>query len=392
MRIGIIGAGHAGVEAARVACEQGAEVVLFSSEDVMPYYRPRLVALAFGQADFAAIQLKPEAWYREQGIDLRLNAAVTALDPQTLTVTARGQQERFDGLILACGALPVMPGFMQTGEGRIWPLWNHGHAVAIRRGVKAGAHLVVVGGGILGIEAALRALDAGMQVTIVELMERLMPAQFGIRASAMLFRRLRERGITILLGQGVVSSRVENDRLLLDLNQGRSLMADVCLVSVGARPDKGLAQACGLPVERGMVVDRRLRTSVPSCMAAGDVIQFNGITRCSMKEASTQGRVAACNLIAAARGGTGDAYQPETLPLMFRARDFEIYAIGEVGGQGYEEHLLEGSAERTIRSLVMRDGIPLGVQMVGTREGFDDYASAVKKATAINAATGAGRS
>lgn len=391
MRIGIIGAGHAGVEAARVAREKGADVVLYSAEDVIPYYRPRLVALAFGQADFAAIQIKPESWYREQGIDLRLNAAVTAIDPQTHAVTTRGQEERFDGLIMACGALPVMPGFMQTGEGRIWPLWNHGHAVAIRQRVKAGSHLVVVGGGILGIEAALRALDAGMQVTIVELMERLMPAQFGIRASAILFRRLQERGITILLGQGVVNSRGENGKLLLDLNQDRILAADLCLVSVGARPDKGLAQSCGLPVERGMVVDRSLRTPFPSCMAAGDVIQFNGVTRCSMKEASTQGRVAASNLIAWLQGGTGEEYQPETLPLMFRARDFEIYSIGEVGGQGYEEHLLEGSAERTIRSLVMRDGIPLGVQMVGTREGFDDYASAVKKATAIAVTGGAGR-
>lgn len=380
MRIGIIGAGHAGVEAARVAREKGAEVVLFSAEPVVPYYRPRLVALAFGHVLPDAIRIKPETWYREQGIDLRLDSPVASIDPATHGVMSQGRLERFDGLVIACGGLPTMPDFMKTGGDRIWPLWNQAHAGAIRQRVAAGRHLVVVGGGILGIEAALHAIDAGMQVTIIELMERLMPAQFGNRASAVLLRRLQERGITVLLGTGVVSSQVKDGKLLLQLNHGKSLETDLCLVAIGARPDKQLAAAAGLATQRGIVVDDTLCATARACMGAGDVIQFNGITRCSMKEAGNQGRLAASNLVAALQGLAPTLYVPESLPLIFRSRDFEIYSMGEVGGEGCEEHLLDGEVGATIRSLIMKDGIPLGVQMVGTRDGFDDYAAAIRKA------------
>ena len=379
MRIGIIGAGHAGVEAARAAREAGAEVVLFSAESVPPYYRPRLVALAFGHAEVAGISMHPPEWYAAQGIDLRLAAPVASFDAATRQVVCGDRTEAFDGLVVANGALPVQPPFARTGGPAVWPLWNVDHAAKIRERVRPGGRLAVVGGGILGIEAALRGLDAGMTVTIIELLDRLMPSQFGARASAVLLRRLRDRGIHVRLGHGVKAATGNAATVHLTLGDGHALEADVCLISIGARPDTASAVAAGLETGRGLVVDRFLRTRHPACFAAGDVIQFEGVTRCSMKESTTQGRIAGLNLAAALQGRELQPYQPDTMLLSFRAKDFEIYALGQPDGVGAEEHLLDGTTESVIRSLVIKDGIPLGVQMIGTREGFDEYAAAVRR-------------
>ncbi len=380
MRIGIIGAGHAGIEAAKAASEQGCDVVLFSAENVLPYYRPRLVALAFGQADLAAIQIKPQAWYDQQKISLRLDSRVLGLNPEKREITTSTGVDAFDGLVIACGGTPVMPSFAKKSGPLMTPLWDITHANAIRERIRRNARLVVVGGGILGIEAALHALEAGMSVIIIEKMSRLMPVQFGAKASSALLRRLEEKGVQVLLGRGVADSKEDSGVLKLQLETGEILEADLCLMSIGARPDLALAASACLPCERGIVVDHSLQTPVGSLAAAGDVIQFEGVTRCSMKEASAQGRLAALNLISRLRGLEERAYVPETIPLTFRSKDFEIYAIGETASQGSEEHLLDGSTETLIRALVMKDGIPVGVQMIGTREGFDTYATQVKKA------------
>jgi NAD(P)H-nitrite reductase large subunit len=379
MRIGIVGAGHAGIEAARAAREAGTDVIVFSAEGVLPYFRPRLVAYAFGHADLPSIQMHPAEWYPQQGLELRLDAAVERIDPPRLEITAQGRSEAFDGLVLASGATPIVPPFAANAPSAILPLWSVAHADAIRRRVRRGDCIVIVGGGILGIEAALRALDAGMQVTIVELMDRLMPAQFGTRASTVLLRRLHQKGIAVRLGRAVKRALpLTHDRVGLQLDDGEELPANVCLVSIGARPATALPRHAGLQVERGLVVDPTLRTSCAGCFAAGDAIQFQGLTRCSVREAGSQGRIAGANAAASVKGQPLRAYQPESQPLMFRSGDFELYAVGQPGGVGYEEHLLDGTTESVLRSLIVKDGIPLGVQMIGTREGFDQYAVQVR--------------
>jgi NADPH-dependent 2,4-dienoyl-CoA reductase/sulfur reductase-like enzyme len=115
MRIAVVGAGHAGVEAARVAAEAGAEVHLFSAESGLPYFRPRLPAVAFGLEEPQAIQMRPAEWYAKKGICLHLHTAVEAFDGQALELTTGGQTSRFDGIVLATGALPIVPPFAVGG-------------------------------------------------------------------------------------------------------------------------------------------------------------------------------------------------------------------------------------------------------------------------------------
>lgn len=378
MKIGIIGAGHAGVEAARVAAAAGAEVTLFSNESILPYFRPRLVAVAFGQVAPDSIGIKPAGWYSDNHIDLRLEAEVTALNPATRSVTVRGITESFDGLVLTAGSKPVQPPFVSPLRGsRVLPLWDMAHALMIRdRLVKAG-HCVVVGGGILGIEAALRAREIGMSVTLIERVGRLMPLQFGARASEVLRQQLQGKGVEVRLARSVTQAETTDSHVGIHLDDGSVLSASFCLVSIGTRPFVGLAAAGGIALRRGVVVDPTLKTSAPNIYAAGDVIEFEGVSRSSVREATAQGKLAGENVVAALQGKEGARFEPQLLPLTFKTGDFELCALGAPGGEGLDEHVLDVPVESAFRALIRHQGALVGVQMVGTRAGLDDFARQV---------------
>jgi NAD(P)H-nitrite reductase large subunit len=377
MKVGIIGAGHAGVTAARAAREAGAEVVLFSAETACPYFRPRLVALAFGQAEVDAILIHPRTWYAEQGIDLKLQSRVDTVDPVARCVNSHGRAWTFDALVVATGAAPILPAFATGAPDTVLPLWSVKHAQNVRARCRPGAKVMVIGGGILGIETALRAVEAGMTAVIVEKLDRLMPRQFGARASKVIVNRLNEKGIAVMLGTTVcgVEQPPGDSRAVLRLDNGRGVSADFCIVSIGVKPDTGGATAARLNVGWGIRVDAHLRTSAECVFAAGDVIELAGVTRCSVGEATRQGRVAGSNAARALSAGELEGYTPASQPLTFKSRDFEVYAIGTTFGEGTEEICLEGSTESVLRSLVVKDGIAMGVQMIGTREGFEEYGS-----------------
>jgi NADPH-dependent 2,4-dienoyl-CoA reductase/sulfur reductase-like enzyme len=361
MRIAIIGAGHAGVEAAVAARKAGAEVVLFSEEPLLPYFRPRLVALAFGQIQREAVYMHPEAWYAAQGIDLRLHTPIRTLDPQAGTLVAGDTPaESFDAFILACGAHPICPALPSAPPSLpILSLWSIAEAEAIRAHVRPGASVTVLGGGILGIETALRAREVGLAVTLIERMDRLMPQQFAPDGSAMLQHLLELRGITIRTGV---------------LTTGSDLGGDFVALTIGARPNLALAKAAGLTVAQGVVVDTRLQTSHPRVFAAGDAAQFPGPSRPCVREAVAQGRLAGANAAAAAAGQPLAIHTPQNAPLTFKGGDLELASAGHPGGSGAELRVLaEETLPNTFRALVLQDGTLTGVQMVGVRKDFDTW-------------------
>ena len=374
MKIAVIGAGHAGVEAARCAAESGIEVVLFSSESVWPYFRPRLVAVAFGQAEPDAIRMHPAAWYADRKIEVVLDQPITAGNLADGRLITKAGERIFDGLVLATGSLPIMPSLGRSAPGRVLPLWSMRHAEQIRRLIGPGHRVAVVGGGILGIETALRAVEAGMRATIVERLDRLMPMHFGSRASSVLLRRIAQKGIEVRLGRLVTQATEDKEagRVDLALDDGDALPVELCVVAIGARPDLALARQCGLETERGARVNPHLQTSAPRVFAAGDLVMFQGVTRCSVREAVAQGRSAALNLVAHLNGQPMAAYHPTPMPLTFKARDFELYSAGELARQGCSELCLEGTTDDVYRALVVSEGRSVGVQLVGTGEGFDE--------------------
>jgi NAD(P)H-nitrite reductase large subunit len=376
MRIGIIGAGHAGIEAAQVARQAGAAVTVFSAEEVLPYFRPRLVSVAMGQVAAEAIAMHPAAWYAERGIELRLAAPVTDLDVAGRAVCAGGRREAFDALILACGAMPVRPRLPdEQGASGMITLWSMAEALAIRARWPALRRIVVIGGASLGVESALRGREQQVQVVLVERLSRLFPLLLGTAAAGVVQRQLEERGVAVCTGQTLLGVTVDaNGGRRVHLSDGTELEADLVLSCIGAAPNLALARQAGLPVARGILADACLQVA-PGIFAAGDVCQVGERpARGAVREASAQGRLAGQNAAAFAGGAPLMPFVFSVVPMSVKCGGVEINAAGCPDGAGVAEECLgAGGGCGGFRVVTRRaaDGRLTGVQMVGTREGFD---------------------
>jgi NAD(P)H-nitrite reductase large subunit len=370
MRIGIIGAGHAGVEAAWQARQRGAQVVLFSAESVLPYVRPRVVALAFGQVELEGMYLRPPQWYREHSIDLRRDSEVNLVDVHARTVTANGQEEMFDALVIATGASPALPAFARDFPADIVPLWSIAESLAIRNRLPHLRRLVIVGGGISGVEAALYARQTGREVTVVEQRDRLIALQFGARAAGVLARRLRSEGIEVLTSCTVMEVSKEERGLRVTLSDTRALVCDFMVTTVGAARKLTLFEHAGLETGWGVLVDEHLQTSVPGIFACGDIAQRDSVRITTAVRAHQQGRAAGDNAVSFVQGRPlAQAPEPVT-PLFFKHGDMELLSVGPPAGDTLEEVTLSGESGGVFRSVVLEEGVLRGVQMVGSHEGF----------------------
>ena len=386
MHIGIIGAGHAGIEAALAARQAGAEVTVFSAEDVLPYFRSRLVAVAMGQGAPDEISMHPAAWYMERGIRLRLATPVTALDIAARTLVAGGAPEKFDALVLACGAVPQRPRISGATPGApLFTLWSLADATAIRQRARPGAKLVVIGGACLGVESALRANEQKLQVAVVELLPRLMPLLLADGASAFLRRQLEAKGISVQTGHAVTSfAESSGGATQVRLDDGSMREADLTMVCIGALPNLALARQAGLATARGICADDCLQAA-PGVFVAGDVCQAAGRpARGAVREANAQGRLAGANAAAFVTGGALRSFEPVVVPMTVRCGGVEINVAGQASGEGVSEQRLDdGTTSGVFRAVTRRaDGGIVGVQMIGTREEFDDLVAQILPQTA----------
>lgn len=376
MHIGIIGAGHAGIEAAVAARATGASVTVYSNEPVLPYFRPRLVAVAMGQVAADEIAMHPADWYAERGIRLCLATPVGGFDPDAHSVTAGGATERFDALVLACGAMPLRPLFSgETPDLPVGTLWSQADARAMLPRIQAGGRLVVVGGGILGIECALRARERGLRVALIEKLPRLFPRLLGDAAAALLRAQLEAKGVTIHTACAVAEVGGMDTLAQVRLDDATRLEAEFVLVCIGARPNLELARLSGLAAALGVVTDAHLQAR-PGVFVAGDVCQVGERPAPgSVRESSAQGRLAGANAAAWIAGLPMQAFTFAPAPVGLRYSGIELWAAGSCGGQGTNEQRLDDGSRTGVYQAVSRCGArTVGVQMIGTREGFDELA------------------
>jgi 3-phenylpropionate/trans-cinnamate dioxygenase ferredoxin reductase component len=273
-RVVIAGAGHAGGSAAAFLRQMAfpGDIVIIGQEPLPPYQRPPLSkAWLKGEADAAALALKPAAFYPDANIDLRLNATVTAIDRAARTVTTdTGEIIPYDHLILATGArarrLPI-PG-MQLGN--VLELRTAADADKLKAALGPGKRLAVIGGGYIGLEAAASARALGADATVIEREPRVL-ARVACEILSDFFQSFhRAQGVTIELNAGVEALVGDGTISGVRLSDGRLVPCDAALVGVGAVPNEELAKDSGLACEGGIVVDLAARTEDPSIYAIGD--------------------------------------------------------------------------------------------------------------------------
>lgn len=380
MKVVIVGAGHAGVAAAQSAAEEGAEVLLYSKESALPYYRPRLVEYAFEGGDFSRFYLHPEEWYQEKGITLFRENPVTGYSADGRHLITQNDEIGFDACVIAAGAGPVLPPFLRSVKSAV-PLWDKKDAETIYRCAGKGGRVIVLGGGILGIEVALRARKTGLEACVIERMNRLMPAQFEEEGSNAIRYLLESTGVETRIGQSVTAANdVDGESgVSVILDSGEELRGCVLVVAIGGCRDLSLFKEANFQTEQGLVVDQHLRTSRESYYACGDLVQYQGVSRYSVQEAVGQGRIAGFNAAAGLRGDSFKEYSPSEAPVSFKLDEFDIFSAGEIRSKEDKVHLLSDLRDKVYKSVVTREGRVVGLQMVGDRSGFQKYLKMIKE-------------
>lgn len=270
----IVGASLAGCSAAAALREEGFDgrIVLLSAEQEEPYDRPPLSKdYLVGTRSLERLRLRPEGFWAEQEIELRTATPVARIDVRARTVEAGGELVRYDALLLATGGrprLPPIPGIELDG---VLPLRTRADADAIRAAAARGGRAVVVGMGFIGSEVAASLRQLGLEVTAVEPLRTPLERVLGPEVGAVLAGLHREHGVECRFGEGVEAFEGAGRLERVRTSGGHVLPCEVAVVGLGIAPATELAEAAGLAVGDGVLVDERCRTSAEGVYAAGDV-------------------------------------------------------------------------------------------------------------------------
>ncbi|MFK7876108.1 MAG: NAD(P)/FAD-dependent oxidoreductase [Paracoccaceae bacterium] len=305
----VIGAGQAGASCVARLRKDGFEgdVTLIGAEPVLPYQRPPLSkAYLLGDMTLERLFLRPESFYREQNISVRLGQKVSSIDPVAKTVTLGADILTYDDLVLTTGSRPRrLPPQIGGDLDGVCVVRDLADVDAMAPRFRAGANVLIVGGGYIGLEAAAVAAKKGLHVTLVEMADRILQRVAAPETSDY-FRDLhRAQGVDIREGVGLTRLTGEGAVRGAVLSDGSHVDVDFVIVGVGIEPETRLAETSGVVLDNGIKTDAQGRSSVPGIWAAGDCASFPyqgaRIRLESVPNAIDQAECVAANILGAAR-------------------------------------------------------------------------------------------
>jgi nitrite reductase (NADH) large subunit len=358
-------------ELAKVALGRYA-IAVIGAEPRLAYNRVLLSSVLAGETASHEIELKPADWWRDRGVTVKYNCLATEIDVGRRELKiANDESIEFSKLILATGSTPLrlnVPGADLLGVHTFRDTRDVDLLLTLAAQKK---RVVVVGGGLLGLEAAYGLAKAGAPVTLIHLMDRLMERQLDAPAAALLKSLVERKGIEILLNANTAriigETRVEG----VELVDGRRIEAEAVIFAAGIRPNVALAKEAGISVNRGVVVDDHLETSAPDVFALGECAEHHGICYGLVEPAYEQARVLARHLAGRAVG-----YQGSVVATNLKVSGVAVFSAGDFMGQdslgqdslgqgGSEAIVLSDLKRGTYKKLVIADGRLTGAVLIG---------------------------
>jgi len=371
----IVGNGVAGNSAAeniRKVDPQG-NIFVFSKDRYYFYYTPALPEYLAEEKKIKDFTLHGEAWYSKNRIKLHLETEIESIDPaKNIVRTSRGETVGYDRILLACGGksfVPPIPGSESEG---VYTLRTIDDADAIRKRAKGAGKAVVIGGGLLGLEAGNGLRKLGLGVSVIEFAPRLLPRQTDLPGAAILQRQMEELGFQFALGQKTREIVAAKNRLEVILESGERKEADLVLISAGVRPELNLAKALGLEIDKGVKVDNTMKTSGDKIFAAGDLVEHQGRFYGIWPASQEQGRIAGMNM-----AGQKVEYQGTVPSNALKVVGIDLVATGEIDGEGRKESILHQSGN-TYRKLVVEDNRIIGAILLGDTRGSEEIQKAIQ--------------
>ena len=302
---------------------------MISNESCASYNRPMLTKTMLASLTAEQIAVEPESWYEENDICQILGRTVVSVDTEKSEVILDDESQiHFTRLIYALGSECFIPPIPGSGREQVIAVRRISDVEKISGLLKRSKNAVVIGGGVLGLEAAWELKKAGLSVTVLEAAPMLMGRQLDATAGSILEEISRKNGIAIHTSVSI--SSIDGDEsgavIGVSLSSGETFPADLVIVSAGVRANTGLAQEMGLKTEKAVVVNSRMETGMKHIYACGDCAEYKGANFAIWPEASEQGRVAGANA-----AGDDLEYRPVSSALTFNGMNTSLYAAGDNG-------------------------------------------------------------
>ncbi|NLK37840.1 MAG: FAD-dependent oxidoreductase [Epulopiscium sp.] len=332
----VLGNGIAGLNAAKAirARNKTCSITMISEEEALTYNRPMLTKSMLAKYEVEQLLVERKSWYEEQNIKTILGKKISMLDTKAKTVTLEdGITLSYDKCIYALGAecfIPPIPGADKKGVVSIRRITDTN---AIRKVLPQTKNIVVIGGGVLGLEAAWELSKSKANVTVLELAPTLMGRQLDSRASDLLQEAIAQADIQLKLGVQIASIEGDDAVTSVKLASGEEIMADLVVISSGVRANVSLAEKAGIEVDRAVVVNDRMETSAKDVYACGDCAVYHGTNYAIWPEALEMGRIAGANAV-------GDSLEYENIlaAVSYHGMNTSLYSIGDNGKKASEKY------------------------------------------------------
>jgi nitrite reductase (NADH) large subunit len=337
-------------------------IAVIGEEPRLAYNRVLLSSVLAREVTRNDIELKSEQWWRAHGVTLMYGQRATAIDADIRRVKlANGATLPFTKLVLATGSRAIrlnVPGMDLPG---VMTFRDLGDVAAIEQAAKTHRRAAVIGGGLLGLEAAYGLAKAGMEVSVIHLMDRLMERQLDARGSAMLKAAVEAKGIAVHLNAETAAIKGGQRAEAVTLKDGSDIPADLVVVAAGIRANADLAQAAGLEIGRGIVVNDTMQTGKAGIYAIGECAEHRGICYGLVEPAYEQARVLASHLC-----GDKARYDGSVLATNLKVSGVSVFSAGDfMGAAGTEQIVLSDPGLGSYKKLVIANGKLTGAVLFG---------------------------
>ncbi|MXN66316.1 nitrite reductase large subunit [Stappia sp. GBMRC 2046] len=338
-------------------------VTIFNAEPRVNYDRILLSPVLSGEKSFEEIVIHGDGWYIDHDITLYKGHKIVEIDRAAKTVRSEhGEVASYDKLVIATGSAPFIipvPGKDLAG---VLTYRDLDDVEAMMLAAKSRGRAVVIGGGLLGLEAAAGLQAQGMDVTVIHLMPTLMERQLDPAAGYLLQRELESRGISVLTKASTRAIHGETRVQSVELEDGTVIPADLVVMAVGIRPNAQLAGEAGLEVNRGIVVDARMQTSDPDILALGECAEVGGATYGLVAPLYQMANVAARHLA----GDIGPVFADQSTATRLKVTGVDLYSAGDFAeGEDREEIVLRDASAGVYKRLVLKENRIIGAVLYG---------------------------
>ena len=367
----IAGCGPAGIRCAEEIRrrDKTGEIIMISPEDSRPYSRITVPEYLTGEVEKENIYFKPESFFADNNIKLIEGKTLAGLKPEEhIAVLSDGEELRYKKLLLATGSSPAMPPWANMNVSGVHKLWGKSDAEKLAKTISAGEKAIIIGGGLVGMQAARALSDHGLEVCILEAAGRLMFQQLDETAAEMLKTATQNSGIRVETGVFVEEIREKGGSACgVTLRSGEKIDADHILICVGVRPNLGMLEGLDVDWQRGIEADLSMRTAIPDVYAAGDIVKttvFGGESveiRAIWINAVRQGIIAGANM-----AGGNEVYEGSRALNSIQLFGIAIASAGSISAsEGMTEDILSYPASGTYCKLVMEGDVLRGALIAG---------------------------